>query len=241
MAGVGAVEVEQALPGGLGHGHDDRSGAQEALEDVALAGAGVGEHGVEDDDHGHRQGVDDVEDVAPVGAAVDAVLVLQHHHVVAVQLADGAQGAGRRAAHQLGDDPEGPGGVGLVEHADDADVRTEPDEVVAQGGGEGGQTALGRWVRAQHRDGGGLADSGGVDGERHGWLLPDGGGAPAARTVISTGHPALRPSVGADDDHQCRRGARRAHALARTVHRLTGGHRHPALPRCRCPLPGCDA
>ena len=53
------------------------------VEHLALMRRRRDQHGVQDDDDGHPEPVEDVDDAVAVGAAVDAVLVLHHDHVEA--------------------------------------------------------------------------------------------------------------------------------------------------------------
>src|SRR4029079_9341728 len=75
-------------PFARGHRHrDDGIGLRyHRLEDLTLVCRRVGQHGVQDDDARHPDLVQQVQDLAAVGSAVDAVLVLHDGDVAPVQL-----------------------------------------------------------------------------------------------------------------------------------------------------------
>ena len=75
-------------PFARGHRHrDDGIGLRyHRLEDLTLVCRRVGQHGVQDDDAWHPDLVQQVQDLAAVGSAVDAVLVLHDGDVAPVQL-----------------------------------------------------------------------------------------------------------------------------------------------------------
>src|SRR5690348_16343277 len=80
--GEGAPE---SMTGGFGH-HDHviRPGSQ-LLENRTLVSRRVFQNCVRDYDGGHTQAVDNVYDLVSIQTAVDAVLVLDHSHIILVE------------------------------------------------------------------------------------------------------------------------------------------------------------
>src|SRR4051794_7658881 len=100
-------------------------------------GRRVGQHGVQDDDAWYLDFVQKMQDLAAVGAAVDAVLVLQDGDVAPVQLHGRLAERGGVIGDELGYYLLAGSWCGLIDQADDpALVGGGVQEGAAQGGGE---------------------------------------------------------------------------------------------------------
>ena len=173
---VSSVALDEPSPGGVRHGHDHVGPLEQAQQDVPLPFDGVLEDGVHHDDRRHRHRVDDLQDVDAVRAAVDAVLVLDDHHVEAVEATDGGADTVRGAVHQLRHHVVTGLRRRLVDHLHHAERPRGELQVPDERRAERRQAALGRRVGADHADRGrsrvrcgGTADPcGGMDGtDRH--------------------------------------------------------------------------
>ena len=114
------------------------------LEDLTLVRRRGGQHGVQDDDAWHPDLVQQVQDLAAVGAAVDAVFVLHDGDVAQVQLRGRPAERGGVIGGELRYHLVAGSWFGRVYQADDpAFVSGGAQEGAAQGGGESCQSALG--------------------------------------------------------------------------------------------------
>jgi hypothetical protein len=150
---VGVVAPDQAPLGGVGHRHHDVGRSEEAEQDVPLPGRRIPEDGVQHDDRRNGQRVQDGQDVDAVGAAVDAVLVLDHHRVEAVEATYGGTRAVRETVDQMRHHVPVVPEHGIVDHPHDTERTRATAQVLDESRAERGQTALGRWTGAQHPDG----------------------------------------------------------------------------------------
>ena len=102
-----AVDVEagaQPVPGGLGH-HDHLVGERHDLfEHRTLVRRRIFEDSVGDHDRRDAQAAHDLDDLVAVGAAVDAVLVLDDRDVALVQQLRACRDGRRRAVDEFADD-----------------------------------------------------------------------------------------------------------------------------------------
>ncbi len=86
---VDAVVLEQAVPGRPGHGDHCAGGGDQDFQDPTLVGRRRDQHSVQHRDQRDLQPLYDLEDVLAVGPGEDAVLVLQHDDVEAVESSSG--------------------------------------------------------------------------------------------------------------------------------------------------------
>ena len=149
---IGSVARDEPSAGGLRQGHDDVGRGEQLQQDVPLRRRRVLKDGVQHDDRRHRQRIDDPQDVDPVRAAVDAVLVLDDHHVEAVEVTDGGTGTVRGAVHQLRHHLRAGSRLGLVDELHHAERPRRELHVLDESGTERRQAALGRRVGADHAD-----------------------------------------------------------------------------------------
>ena len=96
LRGVDVEAFDQSDAGALGHHDDGVGGVAHPLEHEPLVRRRVRDHGVGDHDRRHDEGVQHGEHLVAVGAAVDAVLVLDDRHVGAIEHVDGRGDAVRR-------------------------------------------------------------------------------------------------------------------------------------------------
>src|SRR5581483_7529336 len=101
---LGRVAVEQPVAGRRCHGDDRVGDGQHPLQHLSLVRGRVDEHGVEHDDDRGGEPVQDGQDLVAVGAAVDAVLVLDDHGVEAVEDGGGLCFTARGGGDELMDD-----------------------------------------------------------------------------------------------------------------------------------------
>ena len=104
------------------------------------------------DDRRHRQRVDDPQDVDAVRPAVDAVLVLDDHHVEAVEATNRSAGTVRGTVHQLRHHIRTGPRLDLVDHLHHSERPRREVQVLDESGTERRQAALRRRVGADHAD-----------------------------------------------------------------------------------------
>ena len=151
---VDRVAGEEQPTGGVGH-HDDGGGQlDDALEHAALVRRGIRGHRVQHHDDGHDELLEQRQQLLAVGAAEDAVLVLDHHDVELVERDGGRVPRLDRTALQVADDLDGADGRRSPERGVDPDHtdglrRSRIVQLTAECGAEGRQAALRGWERAQ--------------------------------------------------------------------------------------------
>ena len=147
---VDAVLRDEALPCRPRHRDDGLAVAGELDEDHALALGRRGEDGVEHDDRRDRQRSYDVQDVDAVGAAEDAVLVLDDRDIAGVQARGRRPGTGRVIAHPLLADLAWEPGLDRVHHGHDLDHVVDTAQRVDEGRAERCEPALRGRIGAEH-------------------------------------------------------------------------------------------
>ena len=146
---VDVVVIDEPLVRRRGH-RDQRAGlSSDRVEHLALMPRRLDQHGVQDHDAGHPEPVEDVDDAVTVGAVIDAVLVLHHHHVERVEGRSRSFHRASLAVHHVAHDRRPGPGSGPLEHSNDARLMASGRDLRLEGGGERRQPALGRRKAAQ--------------------------------------------------------------------------------------------
>src|SRR5258706_7291446 len=112
-----AIDVQQPRSGSVRHRDDRCGGSYNLIEDHALPWRGVGQHRMQDHDGRYEQRFEQRDDVLAVGPAVDAVLMLDDHHVEAVKYLCRRCRARGGAVHEVMNARAGKARHWLVEHA----------------------------------------------------------------------------------------------------------------------------
>ena len=138
------------------HHHDPAGAGDQPFEDVALAHRRLAEHGVRGKDQRRSQAVDEIEDHFAIGAAENAIFVLQPHGIDTAGV-DAPGGFGvifRIVPHDRpGDAAVSHRLARIVERINiHRDFRVELIKLVEDVGGESGDAALARRVVADQRD-----------------------------------------------------------------------------------------
>jgi hypothetical protein len=141
---IDGISVEESAAGRRGHDDHRIDGGQDPFQDFALVRRRIDEDGVEDDDDGNGEPFEDGENLVSVRAPVDAVFVLDHDGVEAVEDVGRLGLAARRTGHELMDHFGAAAALGPVDHPHHADpaCRWACPELPRQGGRERGQPAL---------------------------------------------------------------------------------------------------
>ena len=152
FASVNVEAITQSNPGRLRHHHHSVGEGGDFVQHNPLMRRWVSEDRVGDHDGGDVEAAEDLEDVFPVGASIEAVLVLYHRDVELVQRVRGRTSERARPLTRWPTTRSPCGGsiAGVVQDPHDAHFGMVRRQTGGQGGGEGGQTARGRGEGAEN-------------------------------------------------------------------------------------------